>query len=246
MPIMDWTIRPLSEALKIFKARIGLYFEDQNISSEEKQATKIKIATGDEGMKRILNSGMSMEDQRKPDKLWRLLEDEVDFTVKISFRVHRLEFSNTKQKDETTQQYISRLREKATKCSFTPEELNERLIEMLILSTPHEDFRKELLTKPKGCSIHEVIERGREFEAIIASQASLKTMNQQPHSEVMKMAEPTQVDAFQSSNRTMKKKCLNCGLTHAPRSCPAYNDTCHGCGITGHWKKILSQDKSHV
>ena len=128
MPIMDWTIRPLSEALKIFKARIALYFEDQDISSEERQATKIKIATGDEGMKRILNSGMMMEDQRKPGKLWKLLEEEVDFTVTISFPVHRLEFSNTRQKDETTQQYISRLREKATKCLFDPYELNERLI----------------------------------------------------------------------------------------------------------------------
>ena len=31
MPIMDWAFKPLPEALKIFKARIELYFEDQNI-----------------------------------------------------------------------------------------------------------------------------------------------------------------------------------------------------------------------
>ena len=143
MPTMDWLFQPLSESLKVFKARMNLYIEDQNITDVTKQATKIKIASGDEGMRRILNSGMSDEDQKIPDKIWELLETEVDYSVKISFRVHRLEFSNIRQNsEETTQQYLSRLREKATKCNSEPDELNERLMEMIILSTPHEDFRK--------------------------------------------------------------------------------------------------------
>lgn len=236
MPVMDWSFRPLSESLKVFKARMTLYLEDQNINDDTKKATKIKIASGDEGMRRLLNSGMSEEDQRNPIKIWDLLEDEVDHTVKISFRVHRLEFANIRQQpSETTQQYLSKLREKATKCAFEPAELNERLIEMIILSTPHEDFRKELLTKPKGYSITNVIERGREFEAILASQASLKSMHEQPPPQDHK------VDAIRrkaaDNQKDTIKNCRNCGLTHAPRSCPAYNDTCNACGSKGHWRK---------
>ena len=40
-------------------------------------------------------------------------------------------------------------------------ELEERLIENIIVSTPYENLRKELLTKPKGHAIYKVIERAR-------------------------------------------------------------------------------------
>ena len=39
---MDWNLNPLAEALKIFKTRIELYFEDQDIVDEEKKATNMK------------------------------------------------------------------------------------------------------------------------------------------------------------------------------------------------------------
>ena len=71
--------------------------------------------------------------------------------------------------------YISRLHEKAAKCDFEQAEMSERLLEMLILYTPYEDYRK-LLVKPKNFSLTLAIERGREFEAIIASQQSLNQM----------------------------------------------------------------------
>ena len=229
---MDWSLRPLSESLKVFKARMNLYLEDQNITDLVKQATKIKIASGDEGMRRILHSGMTDEDQKKPSELWKLLENEVEFTVKISFRVHRLEFSNIRQEnDENTQQYLSRLREKALKCKFEPDELNERLIEMVILSTPHEEIRKELLIKPYGYKVSDLLERAREVEAILTSQASLLSMKNN--------VTPIQkIDALRESR---KRSCQNCGLSHPPKSCPAYRDTCHGCGNKGHWIKFCKK-----
>ena len=117
-------------------------------------------------MRRLLNSGLTEDEKKMPDKIWELMENEVDYTVKISFRVHRLEFAGIHQnKEESIQQYVARLGEKAAKCSFEPDELNERLIEMVITSTQIEEFRKELLTKPKGTKINTIIERGREHEA---------------------------------------------------------------------------------
>ena len=66
-----------------------------------------------------MNSGMTTTEQDIPERMWELLEREVDAAVKVSFRVHRLEFNNIRQNpDETTQQFISRLREKAHKCNF--------------------------------------------------------------------------------------------------------------------------------
>ena len=54
--------------------------------------------------------------------------------IDLSFRVHRLEFSCMhEQIDELITTYVSRLREKASKCEFEKE---ERLIETIIESTP--------------------------------------------------------------------------------------------------------------
>ena len=226
MPTMDWKYEPLADSYRAFKARMTLFLEDQEITDTAKQSTKIKIALGDEGIRRVLNSGLSDNEQKDPGKLWSLIEEQVDATVKINFRVHRLEFSNFRQKtDENINDYVSRLREKAAKCEFEAGELNERLIESIILSTPFEDFRKDLLTKPKEHPIKDVIEKGREHEAVLASQASLN---------MMKGTQPTSVYAVYKN----KQLCKNCGLHHAPRSCPAYRDECGACGYLGHWKKL--------
>ena len=66
--------------------------------------------------------------------------------------------------------YISRLRGKATPCKFIPEELNDRLIEMVILLTPMEDFRKDLLTKDKTYTTAQTIELRLQYEVVIPSQ----------------------------------------------------------------------------
>ena len=240
MPTMDWGYTPLRDALKVFKARINLYFEDANITEDKKKAIKIKIASGDEGMRRIMNSGMTTTEQDIPERIWELLESEVDAAVKVSFRVHRLEFNNIRQNpDETTQQFISRLREKAHKCNFNQEELSERIIEMVILSTPHEDLRKTLLTTEKGFKVSDLIEKAREYEAILASKDMLQAIN------INKQEKENQtVDAIRKKSNnfgygtTKRRKCFNCGLNHPPRSCPAFKDKCHNCGKPGHWAKL--------
>ena len=63
--------------------------------------------------------------------------------------------------DETITDFVSRLREKATKCKFENNELNERLIEIIIVSTPVEDLHKDLLSKPKGYLIKDILESGQ-------------------------------------------------------------------------------------
>ena len=243
---MDWSHEPLSDAFRAFKARMCLFLEDQEVTEAGKQATKIKIALGDEGMRRILASGLSAQEQCIPTRIWDLIESEVDATVKINFRVHRLEFANMKQKPgETISHFLSRLREKANKCEFENAELNERLIEMIILCTPFEDFRKELLTKAKGHAVGAVLERGREYEAVAASTASLRSMNIQ-NTEAANPNTNHHIDAIRKSSngpfanapQTGQPLCRNCGLKHNPRACPAYRDTCSACKAKGHWRKM--------
>ena len=229
---MDWAHEPLAESYKAFKARMELFLLDHGISNLEKQAIKIRIALGDEGMRRVLASGLTDAQQKKPDKIWEFIESQVDASVKINFRVHRLEFAQMRQKpQEQLINFVSRLRQKALRCDFEQEELCERLIESIILSTPIDDYRKELLTYEKGYAITDVIEKGQEFEAVIAAQSSLREMS---------LSKPapntTQVDVINKQNQS-SRECQNCGTTHPPKSCPAYQSTCAYCRNKGHWFK---------
>ena len=61
-------------------------------------------------MRRILASGLTTEECKDPDQIWNFLEGQVDATVKINFRVHRLEFAHMRQKtEENITDFISRL-----------------------------------------------------------------------------------------------------------------------------------------
>ena len=96
-------------------------------------------------MRRILSNGLSQTDLCDHSELWKLFESQLDTSLKINFRVHRLEFATMHQLlDEAITTYVSRLRKKALKCEFEKSKLEYRLIESIILSTPYEDFRNEL------------------------------------------------------------------------------------------------------
>ena len=76
MPYLDWQYSLLVDSYKAFKARMELYFVDNDITDAAKKAVKIKIASGDEGMRRILSSGLSQTDLGNPSKLWKLFESQ--------------------------------------------------------------------------------------------------------------------------------------------------------------------------
>ena len=76
-------------------------------------------------IRRILASGFFDDDKKDPNSVWALIEEQVYATVKINIRVHRLEFVHMRQKaEENIIDFVSILREKATKCKFEKNEMN--------------------------------------------------------------------------------------------------------------------------
>lgn len=88
-PEMNWGAPNVSEEFKLFKQRMELYLLDNEVTDSVKQAIKIKLALGNEGLRKINASGLSEEDQKKPDKIRGLFESQL--RVSVSFRIHRLE-----------------------------------------------------------------------------------------------------------------------------------------------------------
>lgn len=71
--------------------------------------------------------------------------------LNVNFRIHTLHLMQYRQKpDENIDDFVTRARTLAQKCQFTDEELNEHLIELIIVSTPHDALRNDLYSKPKG------------------------------------------------------------------------------------------------
>ena len=135
-PELNWNATNMAEEFKLFRQRMELCFADHGTVDKVKQSTKIQIAVGNEGLKRINASGLSGDDQNEPEKLWNLFEDQL--SIKVNFRIHRLEFMKYRQRvGETIDDFVNRCREKAVECAFAEDELSERILELVIASTHH-------------------------------------------------------------------------------------------------------------
>ena len=131
--------------------------------------------------------------------------------------------------DESIDDFVTRARTLANKCQFTANELNERLMELIIASTPCDGLRRELLGKPIGRTIKDVLKEGRKFEALSAGNDQLQRL-----------------DTKQSDIQAVSyvRKCGNCGTSHRPRQCPAYKDKCSACNAIGHWKACCRKTRT--
>ena len=240
-PDMNWQAKDLSEEFKLFKQRVMLCHQDSNITQRDKQAIKIKIAVGTEGLRRLNASGLSEQDQSDSDKLWSIFEDQLK--INVNFRIHRLELMRFRRKQtETLDEFTNRCRDKASHCLFSLEELNERVVALVIASTPLDSFRHSLLEKPSGYKITEMLEEGRRHEAVAASTHCLQMLASEAHKSDANAPAAVQqaVDVISSARRT----CGNCGLYHKLRKCPAYFDTCKVCCNKGHWAKFCRKTRA--
>ena len=108
-PEMNWSAKNVGEEFKLFKQRLILCMKDHDINEAEKQALKIKMSVGTEGLKRVNSSALSEADQDEQEKLWALFENQLE--IRVNFRIHRLKLLRYKQKPgETIDDFVFRCR----------------------------------------------------------------------------------------------------------------------------------------
>ena len=64
-PLMNWESPNLADTLKLFKQKMTLVCEDNEVTDSTKIARKIKIGLGDEGLSRLNASGLSEDDKKR-------------------------------------------------------------------------------------------------------------------------------------------------------------------------------------
>ena len=230
---LNWEAANLPEAYELFKQKCEIFFAIKNIAAD-KQVPYILFMCGDEGLRRFNSWKLSEDDKKDPSKVWGRFEQEI---VKPgeNWRVARLKLQALKQKqDEPFDQFVTRVKLQAYKCSFKDtageSELESRVIEQLIAGTKHPDVQKELLQKDASLTLEASLTYGRTFEASLAHLKDLADL-QGP-------ATPVEVSAVKS---TGSRKCLRCGQpgVHAKgEECPAAKSTCKYCDKVGHWERV--------
>ena len=174
-PLMNWKAEDQAEAFRIFKQRIELYFNVKSIK-DEKKVPSILLAVGEEGLKRYNSWTLTEEERKQPDVIFKKFQEQLEPSQ--NYRICRLKLSQYVQKpDETLDQFLNRSKLLAQKCEYTQEEQNERLVELIIASTPIPEFQKELLKQPKDYKVEQALTLGRNYEASAAHIKELKTMH---------------------------------------------------------------------
>ena len=229
MPKLDWGQADLSNAFKLFRQRCELYFTIKDIK-DDLAVSHILLAVGEEGLKRYNTWDLKDDEKKKPEVIWEKFQSQIDPAE--NFRICRLKLYHLRQNQgESIDDFVTRAKALAQKCDFSGNELNDRLIEIVIASTPIPEFQKELLGKPKDYTLDETLKLGRSYEATISHMNELHRMEDNTVSS-------TGISAVKYDNG--KKTCPYCGLSHYPnrQKCPAFGTTCKACGKRNHWASV--------
>ena len=229
-PTMDWASPNLVDAFNMFKQRINLFFMTRGVTQAEHKVAHILLQIGEEGLRRYNSLTLSEEDKKNPATILQKIEEQLKPAE--NFRVSRLRLMGLRQTStESIDSFVTRAKEQAKTCDFEGDEADQRIIELIIAGTSDDDYRKELLTKPKTYKLDEALQLGRQYEATASHVKELHIMKS--------CASGGNIDAFKQ--RVPFKQivpCKNCGGKHKPKSCPAFGTRCSSCGKPNHWAKV--------
>ena len=166
-PTFDWSSPNLTESFKLFKQQCNLRFDVKEVK-KEKQVSHILLSMGEEGLKMFNSWGMSDDDAKDPNKVWKKFEEQLD--PPENFRVARLCLQKYMQgKDEKIDGFVNRCKLQAQKCQFKDDdETNDRIVDQLIYGIHYAELQKEYLSKDKSLTLSQAIKLGRNYEATIS------------------------------------------------------------------------------
>ena len=148
IPDKNWDSDNVPESFKMFKQRLELFFLTKKVKKED-QVPHILLQIGERGL-RMYNAMTLTEEQRKdPAVVFEKLGEQIEPAE--HFRVSRLKLMNMRQAStESLDDFVTKAQLQAKKCAFDNNaELEERLIELIISSTPIGEFQRKLLEQKK-------------------------------------------------------------------------------------------------
>ena len=143
--------------------------------------------------------------------------------------------TNKQEAGESLDDFVNRCRRMTQRCTLTEHEQKQRIIELIIASTPIADFQKELLRKDYTLILEETVSISKTYEASNIHIKQLRAMVNDNN------VDNTNIQAIRTSTRTtMSNNYLQYEKSHAfPReACPEFGSKCNTCGKVNHWASV--------
>lgn len=139
-------------------------------------------------------------------------------------------FLEIKQKQgEKFQEFFCRLKLAVEDCNYgtnSDRMLRDKIIHGLQDKPLQERLLRETSRRPK--TLHDIVTECRAAEQ---SRSQALAMNE--HNDIYAM-----VSNHRNNHLEKYDSCRNCGRSHEPRNCPAFNTTCKNCGKKSHWAEF--------
>ncbi|XP_029667190.1 uncharacterized protein LOC115237934 isoform X1 [Formica exsecta] len=131
-------------------------------------------------------------------------------------------FTRDKKQNETIEQYINILKEKAKTCNFN--DITDSIIrDKIILGTPDKILRKKYL-ETKNLDLQKLVAIYNDYN-----------INTEKMKEVTKESTESISSVQKPPNNDTKRKCWRCNCQHPQGKCPAWGSKCTKCGDVNHF-----------
>ena len=198
-------------------------------------------------------------DELKLDKVQEKFKNYCNPRKNLTYERHVF-FTRNQNRNETIDQYVTDLRNKASTCDFG--DLCDSLIkDRLICGVADEAFRERLL-RDADLTLAKAIDICRASEVSKSQIKSLTEDDKSAHVQVVKQKHSDtqrrqsmrksndKIAATRRQQSAQSDQCTRCGLKHISSQCPAQGKTCKVCKLKNHFARMCfsrknSQGKYH-
>ena len=172
------------------------------------------------------------------------------FTPQVNVPFERHVFRNMEQKsNESVEQYITRLREKATTCEFDEAKVNEQIRDQVIEKCASHKLRLKLLEKGKNLTLKQVSDIARAMEQALSQASAIegdrKEVNKLSSHKGHMQSKPVQFGG-KNYSKPSGYTCYSCGREghkSGDMHCPARGKQCRFCRGNGHFDRCCLKKK---
>ncbi|XP_011331521.2 uncharacterized protein LOC105275970 isoform X1 [Ooceraea biroi] len=198
----------------------------------ESRANFLKNRIGKVGIDAIQNISFDKpEDKDDMDILIAKLEEYFNPPKKEVVERYQF-FTISKKQNETFEQYVNKLKEKAKTCNFN--DMTESIIRDKIILDTHDKILRKKLFDAKDLDLQKIIAMYNDYNINIEK---MKQVTKENRTEQENSMQKSQLFYGKTTivNNTKRPPCWRCARYHPQGKCPAWGSKCTSCGDINHF-----------
>ncbi|KAG1673308.1 hypothetical protein GQR58_015635 [Nymphon striatum] len=259
VPKMDWEASNLPEEFRKFKQHVELIVNGPlNDKEEGVKCTYFMLWIGDRGREIFNTWSVSSADAKILNTYYTKFQAYVQPKLNPIFA--RYKFNNEMQKDQSIEQFVTKLKILGKDCKF--QDVDEMVRDRIVFGTSHNKVREMLINEGEQLNLDKAVQIAQQYEY---AQLQLKSMTpitatalidvntvteagygqRQRQYQQNKYNKPSQVfrrrngTSSNTSSSSNSDKCAKCGYGHYLSSkCPAQGKRCNKCNRWNHFANM--------